>query len=299
MIEDPAPPAYDPVSITADDEENVNNSNSPKTNDGNPATPVTTSLRRTFRMLRSIAGFRSLFRGFWCAFFTFVGLSVAEGFFAGLIPSKSLAVLIAPLPAILLTLPLNTAWMHIIMSAPRSARWYRRLPPMRTTIIALWRPALIMWAALALFSGVHQILLKGLGLADEALKQEPNYSAISWKAIISILIIIVLEVCVIVPARVIFARCQASLLPLEDEPILFFDRSFAGAIPPEVVGGQGYASVAVAWSTFSKAAWVRLIKLYVKVIALSIAIIMVFLVVMVPIVVIGRKHATVITSGGK
>lgn len=85
------------------------------------------------------------------------------------------------------------------------------------------------------------------------------------KAGVYFLLSTMLWVVVIIPARVVLVRVQASLLPEDEDPIIPFDRSFDGKVEPAVVGGLGYATVANAWSTFSKAAWRRVVILYAKI----------------------------------
>ena len=114
-------------------------------------------------------------------------------------------------------------------------------------------------------------------------------------AIIKSIIIIVALLCQVlflIPARVTLVRVQASLLPVEDDTIVPFDRSFQGKVEPLVVGGKGYVGIVDAWKTFSYAAWRRLIILYTKIIVVSTAIYALMIVVIVPQVVIILRHST-------
>ncbi|KAJ2896503.1 putative ubiquitin conjugating protein [Zalerion maritima] len=281
MIEDPSPPAYEPLSNNPDDAE------APA-----PAVsgPITSSLRQTSRMLRSIGGFKSFFRGFWCAFVASMAMSLAQNFFAAFLPNFA-ASLLAPLPAIMITLPLTTAWTHIIMSAPKSAPWYRRLPPSRKTFAALWRPALVVWLAVGISTSVPAGMLAAFGISKDAMAKNSDVSGLGWKIPLTLIIGLVLGLGLMVPSHVLFTRIQASLLPVDDEPIIAFDRSFGGNVEPEVVGGKGYATMAQAWKTFSRENWMRLIKLYAKVIGVSFAAYLVMAAVFVPTWIVALKHS--------
>jgi hypothetical protein len=74
-----------------------------------------------------------------------------------------------------------------------------------------------------------------------------------------------------IPARVIFIRVAASMLPEEDETIVPFDRSFGGKVHPQIVGGSGHIGLLDAWTTFDWAARVRFAKVLGKTIAIELA----------------------------
>ncbi len=66
-------------------------------------------------------------------------------------------------------------------------------------------------------------------------------------------------------------RVMASMLPEEDEPIVPFDRSFAGKVTSEQIASGGAVNMLDAWKTFDKQARLRLVKLYVKVFMVQVA----------------------------
>ena len=67
------------------------------------------------------------------------------------------------------------------------------------------------------------------------------------------------------------------MLPEEDEAIVPFDRTFAGKVTPEVLGGSGSVSMLDAWKTFDKEARLRVIKLYAKLFGIQIAVTVLFM----------------------
>lgn len=77
-------------------------------------------------------------------------------------------------------------------------------------------------------------------------------------------------VLVVIPADVTLKRVQASMLPEENESIVPFDRTFAGKVKPEILGGSGAVSMLDAWKSFDRSARIRLMKLYLKVFLVSI-----------------------------
>ncbi len=74
---------------------------------------------------------------------------------------------------------------------------------------------------------------------------------------------------VVIPADVTLKRVQASMLPENDESIVPFDRTFAGKVKPEVLGGSGAVSMLEAWKSFDGSARIRLMKLYLKIFLVS------------------------------
>ena len=77
------------------------------------------------------------------------------------------------------------------------------------------------------------------------------------------------------------------MLPEEDESIVPFDRTFAGKVKPEILGGSGAVSMLDAWRSFDRSARIRLMKLYFKVFIVSI-----FTTIMFVMVVIGELRLT-------
>lgn len=54
-----------------------------------------------------------------------------------------------------------------------------------------------------------------------------------------------------------------------------FDRSFQGRVQPAVVDGKGYATITDAWTTYSRAAWRRLLVLSAKNFGIAVAFVLV------------------------
>ena len=106
-------------------------------------------------------------------------------------------------------------------------------------------------------------------------------SAVAGKGFAIFIISLVLILLVLVPAKVMLVRVQASLLPDDQESIVPFDRSFGGKVIPEIVGGSGVIGVLDAWKTFGWNSRLRLIKAYAKVFAMQCALSLFFFAVIV------------------
>jgi hypothetical protein len=277
IVENENPPAYEPVSLndeTASLAEDPQNG-APKpagTNVHSGDFTVTSSLRGCHRTLRASGGFRANFRGFYCLAAQMVMTWMLMGIFGSALGSgaSSLATLLASLSLV----QFSTAWVHIVISQPSPVRFWRRLPPFKRTFEATWRAVTLYWAAqeitrwIPLFTG----MLLGIQFTNDGTEQSSEQpDGFGWKLLTMVGVAIIPAIVLLIPAHIILVRVQASLLPEDTETILPFDRSFEGTVEPAVVGGLGYVSMRDAWKTFSRSAWRRIVKLYIKIYAISFA----------------------------
>ncbi|KAK7755608.1 hypothetical protein SLS62_002544 [Diatrype stigma] len=296
MIEDPSPPAYEPVSLNDDDARSLPGDapleadEAARPGSGHHAA-ITSSLRAIHRTLRGISGWVSYFRGLgaWAAMFA------GTMFLYGLLTAARVPSLVAgPISAVAL-LPLYTAWLHVVISAPSPRPFWRRLPPFARTFRAAAAPVLLYFLALELSSFVPGQVGRAVGLPQWSAAQPgtvPEGSAADvWKALLVFALAAALKVFLVVPAHVVLTRVQASLLPEEDETIVPFDRSFRGKLEPAVVGGSGYVSVRDAWATFDRASWVRLVKLLAKLFAVGFVVGAAWMAVVIPELLIILRYA--------
>lgn len=233
-----------------------------------PGKPITSSLRATRRLLASVAGWRSYFRGIVLAAIIAFASNTLGGILEAAIPWIPIGHLLAPLA---LT-QLITAWTHIVITAPSTLRFYQRLPPFKRTFEATCFPIFATWIAEALTVGSAALTAKLLGLrlptdADGA----PKFTGdAAWKGLVVFLVATFFQLAAVVPAKVLLVRVQASLLGPDEQVILPFDRSFGGKLEPAIVGGKGFITLRDALTSFPRASWVRLYKLYAKVVAVVI-----------------------------
>lgn len=289
IVEDPQPPAYTAVSLSADSlsttigagEDGAPAVNSNKADQDQEPPLTTTSLRRINRLLYATAGWTANFRGLGCALALDIASLFCGSVFASVLP-RTLGVLVAALA----TVQLHTAWTHIVVTTPSPERFWRRLPPFGKTFRATWFPVAAYWAASQFTAFVPVVLAAALGLSQwdpHRPTEVPQYSAHAvWQSLFVLLATLASAVCLVLPAQVILVRVQASLLPADADTIVPFDRSFGGAVEPEVVTGKGYVDFVTAWKTFGRASWLRLLKLMGKIVAVALAVYVVFLAIVVP-----------------
>ncbi|KAI0847579.1 hypothetical protein F5Y00DRAFT_241199 [Daldinia vernicosa] len=285
IVEDPSPPAYEPVSLN-DDAQSLAEENAPVADEaargGSQARLITSSVRSTYRTLTAISGFRSLFRGLACYF----ALTFSSSVIFGILSSTFVPSLIAaPISAVALV-QVYTAWTHIVISAPSSKTFWQRLPPFKKAFQATALPVVMFFFAKELSAFVPKMLAYGMSMNLPDPKRpgvipEGDKNDI-WKAVLVLLLALVMNIFLVIPTQVILTRVQASLLPDEDDTIVPFDRSFQGKVEPAIVGGKGFVTIKDAWQSFPRASWIRLVKLYAKIFAAGLVLGLLWMAVVIP-----------------
>jgi hypothetical protein len=277
MIEDPNPPAYEPVALHEEADDSA--AAAAATPSSGEPKPVTASLRATNRLVYGVAGWRSYFRGLLCALVLTTASGLAAGIFSGI-------AFVGTLLASLALVQLSTTWVHLVISQPSDRPFWRRLPPLRKTFEATWQPTLLNWVAQIASAGIPMVIAAAFGLEFWS-PSDPNNVPVydkhaAWKGSVVALVAILLNFLVLVPSQVVLVRVQASLLPPDEDTIVPFDRSFEGRVEPAVVGGKGHVTLRDAFATFSRSSWIRLYVLYAKVFAISVVAHMLLMAVVVP-----------------
>lgn len=280
IVENENPPAYEPVSLNDDSaslaEDAANGRPKPagaSIPGSYPSHTVTSSMRGCHRILRASGGFRANFRGFYCLLAQNIMTYMLMGIFGASLGNggSSVGTLLAHLSLV----QLSAAWVHIVISAPSPERFWRRLPPFKRTFEATWKAVTLYWAAAELTRWIPLLTATLLSIkfnndfTDNEPVQQPD--GFGWRVLIVGLVAVLFSILVLIPAHIVLVRVQASLLPEDTETIIPFDRSFEGTVEPAVVGGKGYVTMRDAWKTFSHSAWRRIVKLYVKIYAISFA----------------------------
>jgi hypothetical protein len=280
IVEDTNPPAYEPLSVH---EEAPADPTSVK--DGS-SQPVSSSLRSLHRTLLSVAGWRANFRGIWANIAYGFAISLATGFFTAIpfVPGF-VGVIIANLVLV----QLSAAWVHIVISPPNPAPFWRRLPPFKKTFQATALPVTIYAVAYILSLEVPELVAGLLGFQSfhptnpGAIPNPGQYDRHSaWKGLIVLLVSFAVWALVYMPALVILVRVQASLLPPDEDTIIPFDRTYDGTIEPAVVSGKGYVTTRDAIRTFPRASWIRIYILQAKIFGVVVATLLVFFAVVAP-----------------
>ncbi|CAJ2511161.1 Uu.00g067860.m01.CDS01 [Anthostomella pinea] len=217
--------------------------------------PVTASLRDTCRLLRSLGGWTSVFRGLRIHVLANAAIALVT---IALSCIPYLPVSVAVLFASLICVPLNTAWVHVAISSQASTSFWSRLSNAKTMYRAAALPTLVYYVAMQV---VHMVSYLIAG-SPKTLQGED-----APRGLLAVGVMVLLSVGLLVPAQVVLVRVQASLLPADDQTIVAVNRAVSAE------GEQrGYMSTGEAWSSFSRASWVRLLKLYVKTIFVGVAI---------------------------
>ena len=278
MVEDENPPPYEPVSLDDPEAVSVSLPEEPRVSPRNKASdsgrdkPIGPSLRGLNRHLRSDCGFRAYLKGLACFFFMNTVNVLLLTTFAG-----ALHPFLAPLGTLVASLALvqvSTAWVHIVITPLSGWFFWRRLPSFKRAFDATWKPVVLFWLATEVATLIIQLTGACLDMnVFDVYKGKPvDVDGIEWKGPVLFVVALVLTMVITVPAHVILVRVQASLLPMDRNTIIPFDRTFGGKVEPAIVGGLGYATISDAWSTLSVGAWRRLYTLYAKVLLVNVAI---------------------------
>lgn len=276
---------------------------------------MTTSLRATFRLLLSYGRWRAPLRGLFCLLVQSFCQATLVGLFSAFLPLPFSSL--ASLLSLLALCQLSAAWTHIVITPPSPLRFWKRLPPFRRAFDASARALALFWLATELTSWLPLLAALALGFRipnfNEAIgagskhggvivppPQDPGRqhgdapfgSAQLGKAFVVWIVALTGQIFLVLPARVVLVRVQASLLPVDEDAVVPFDRSFEGRVEPAVVGGKGYATISDAWKTFRRASWRRLIVLYIKIFAISTAAYGLMALILMPQIALIIKHST-------
>lgn len=280
IVEDTNPPAYEPLSV------NEETSADPSAVQDGSSKPISSSLRSLNRLLLSVAGWRACFRGIWINIVYGFAISLATGFFTAIpfVPG-----FVGVIVANLVLVQLSTAWVHIVISPPNPAPFWRRLPPFNKTFRATALPVTIYAIAYIVSLEVPEVIAGALDFASfhrpysGGIPDPTRYDRHSiWKGLIVLLVSFALWALVYMPALVILVRVQASLLPPDEDTIIPFDRTYDGTIEPAVVSGKGYVTTKDAIRTFPRSSWIRIYILQAKIFGIVVATLLAFLLVVAP-----------------
>jgi len=267
-VEDPLP-AYEALPLN--DDGTPKNDNDP-IRTAQPGKPITASIRATNRLIRSLGGWMSNFRGLGYSALIAIITILTTLFFAlpPFIPAR-----IAHLFSLILIAPLYTTWTHLVITAPSAKSFAKRIPSIKKVYLATWFPTFLLWAAAHASFLLPALLGRLIGLEmphnpDQVGSQPVNGSNIG-KAIAVLGLSLGLQVLLVIPAETALRRVQASLLPPDEDTIVPFDRSFAGRVEPEVVTGKGFATFGAALKTVTRASWIRIYLLRIKVFFVNMA----------------------------
>lgn len=282
MVEDPDAAQYDSLA-TSDPLLDLDNNKKPSGQTIEPEIlakprPVTYNFRTTLAHLRARGGRYSRFRGIASAIASTIVIGHLTRLITVVFPFTHL---IAPVIASAIASHFLLLWTHIVISEPSQKRWYQRFAPLRTwkkiagpTALSMFVQQVAAFVPLILFFKINGELPKTQ--ADWADMNCHDRSMMMLKGFGVTALSFVLWFLLAIPAKVSLTRVQASLLSQEEEPIVPFDRFFGGKVVSAIVGGSGVLSMMDAWRTFNWNSRVRLVKAYLKVAAIQIALTLFF-----------------------
>jgi len=225
--------------------------------------PITSSIRRTIRHVKTIGGGKARFRGvgIFVLYILLTNLvSVPLNFVLRIIPGP-FSNIFAGIIAHILTARLHCAWTHKVISMPSTKNIKERMISR-----ASWRE-LVLPTALSIL--MQDIGLLGIGaiaaLCMQAGHKLGEHGSPKWLQLVVMVVpvlisVVAIAICVMMPAYVALVRKEASLLPEEEETIVSMDRTFGGKVT-HVGASLSYRD---AWRSWTWEARRRLIKLYVK-----------------------------------
>ncbi|OCL05285.1 hypothetical protein AOQ84DRAFT_399662 [Glonium stellatum] len=239
--------------------------------------PITFHIRSTLRHLTSQAGRFARWRGLVAFIFYSFTTGLTTNFLNAIVPRivPARLMVLSAVAAILLA-RVHAAWTHIVISLPSTKRFYQRIPPMSS-----WRQLWIPAAAKASAGYVAAYVAMGFVRISQLHNIDPNdfsgYTGMQWVTLVLRVVglfalVTFSALFVVLPATVTLTRIEASLLPEDEETIVPFDRTFGGKVVPTILGGTGCIGFVEAWRTFNWEARRRLVKLYVKIFMIMLAI---------------------------
>lgn len=250
----------------------------------NPSRINLSSPSAIYRLLVNTDGFLANFRGLSCALLqgtvtAYPVVMVARYWRWG-------GSFLVRLPPALAMVQFSTLWLHLVITNPKDRSFWRRVPPFGRTFEATWRSVVVHWASVEVTRWLPYWLATSMSFnwpRFNLLMPDNIYAfnidmatgdiALYFKCALVILVAVTGSICLVVPSQVVLLRIQASLLPIEDDTIIPFDRSFDGRVVPCAMGGRGYATMSDAFLTFTWASWKNLLILCIKIILLSLSLV--------------------------
>jgi hypothetical protein len=243
--------------------------------------PITASIRASVRHLHTVGGFFGRWRGAGVGMVYHLLHALLTNFLTGLIGLGLGGHALMHIVSSIGLARIHMAWTHSMIAAPSSKSWFRRIVP-RKQCKALLLPSLAFAVAQQVTVIMPIAVAFAFGLPQEMHNQEfdfmgrdisPKEAAYYAFALLSVpLTAVFVALAILLPASVTLTRIEAALLPEDQETIVPFDRSSVIGDLDLQTRGACRAVFVEAWKSFEPAARLRLIKLYVKMFSLQVAI---------------------------
>ena len=244
--------------------------------------PITANIRNTIGHLHRVGGFRARWRGLG----TSILYHALHGGVAALLSSfVGFGLFGNALVYIFTSVALSRfhmLWTHAMIAHPTTKPFYRRMVS-RKQCKAILLPSLVFATAQQATLIAPLAVAFALGLPQDHMHHLGEHSDCARTAfqVLRVLAVpataIAVALAVLLPAAVTLTRIEATLLPEDQESIVPFDRqAILGSVDIAALQrGDCKVLFVQAWRSFDRAARLRVIKLYAKMVLIQITIVVV------------------------
>ncbi|OJD36280.1 ubiquitin carrier protein [Diplodia corticola] len=243
------------------------------------AKPVTSKIRTTIKHITSQAGWTARWRGMGYGFIYSLAFYTSVQFLAAITPSLPGLNIIVILLATVIAAPAHMIWTHATIALPGTS-WRTRWTPAKG--LACYKnlavPALV-YEGVQILVAYMTVCMGTLLSLDVSASADATPSQKAWtvvRLIGGVLLLAAAGIFVILPAHTQLVRVEASMLSEDEDTIVPFDRTFGGKVVPKVLGGSGAIGFMDAWRSFNREARIRVVKLYLKIFAISVTLFLLF-----------------------
>ncbi|GAB7337896.1 hypothetical protein MBLNU457_4286t1 [Dothideomycetes sp. NU457] len=238
---------------------------------------VTTNIKRTALLLRSVGGRFSRWRGAQIALVYHVAHALVNNGSIHLLSNfmeVPMAFLLSSIISTLCLSRLHMVWTHAMISKPSTVHWTKRVNPEKKAFKALALPSIVYACAqnLVVMVPACVFFLWGIFPSNMAEVDEQNEAL---RVLATLATAVFIGLAVLLPASVTLTRVEAALLPEDMETIVNFDRTLNGtstfAITETDINARALFNGA--WRSFDRPARLRLIKFYAKFLMVQIVVI--------------------------
>ncbi|KJX92213.1 hypothetical protein TI39_contig5889g00001 [Zymoseptoria brevis] len=245
--------------------------------------PITSKISTTMAHLYKIDGFRGKFRGARVSVMYHLLHSVVSNFLivvfdAGLVGNSLIYIFVS-----LGLARVHMAWTHAMIATDSPVSFWRSMPARKqckaillpTLVVALAEQATIIFPIIVAFAvGLPDMQSDHVvKAAQDGEGCQMGLIALRLLAVPATLIFV--AVAILLPANVTLTRIEAALLPEDRNTIVPFDREALVGDLDLTACGSSKALFVEAWRSFDSAARWRLIKLYVKMVAIELSVVFV------------------------
>lgn len=244
-------------------------------------TPITANITTTIEHLQRVGGFRARWRGLGVSMVYHFLHATISNFLSALLGLGIFGHALVYIFTSVSLARLHLVWTHAMIAQPSAKPFWRRIVP-RKQAKAILLPAFVFAAAQQATCILPVAVAFMVGLPDvqkEHVVQAAQHKDCAMIGLLSLRFLAVpatglfVAFMILLPATVTLTRIEALLLPENEDTIVPFDRqAIVGGIDMTARGSSKQLFVN-AWRSFDRTSRWRLIKLYVKMVFIQIAVI--------------------------